>query len=87
VHKLEAKEVTKLILDPASSLVTLTVKRNAPDAKPHRVTSTRAPAPSALLVIPAAATCVHATVGPRFFLPLTLPLPNLFVSFFNLHLT
>ena len=44
VHKLEAKEVTKLILGPVHSLVTLTVKQNTPEAMLRRVTLTRAPA-------------------------------------------
>ncbi len=44
VHKLEAKEVLKLLLGPVHSLVTLTVKQNAPQAMLRRVTLTRAPA-------------------------------------------
>ena len=44
VHQLEAKEVTKLILGPVNSLVTLTVKQNKAEAMPRRVTLTRAPA-------------------------------------------
>jgi hypothetical protein len=46
VHKLEAKEVTKLILGPVNSQVTLTVKQNTPNALHRRVTLTRAPAVS-----------------------------------------
>ena len=46
VHKLEAKEVTKLILGPVNSQVTLTVKQNTPNAVHRRVTLTRAPAVS-----------------------------------------
>jgi C-terminal processing protease CtpA/Prc len=46
VHKLEAKDVTRLILGPVNSQVTLTVKRNTPDSVHRRVTLTRAPAVS-----------------------------------------
>ena len=42
VHKLEAKEVTKLILGPPNSQVTLTVKQNTPNSVHRRVTLTRA---------------------------------------------
>jgi hypothetical protein len=44
VHKLEAKEVTKLILGPVNCQVTLTVKQNTPNAVHRRVNLTRAPA-------------------------------------------
>jgi hypothetical protein len=46
VHKLEAKEVTKLILGPVNSQVTLIVKQNTTDSVHRRVTLTRAPAVS-----------------------------------------
>jgi len=41
VHGLEAKEVTKLILCPINSLVTLSVKQDSPGASIRRVTLTR----------------------------------------------
>jgi hypothetical protein len=44
VHSLEAKEVTKLILGPINSLVTLGVKQDSPGASIRRVTLTRSPA-------------------------------------------